>query len=334
MKKKTPHLNFSLFGLPRSHSTGDIVISFRRGQKPGDEEVSSWLPKWDPFSISHKHPSSQKLLAEHHLRARPCAAHCGYSKCKVKALSSKAAELQGKAARPSGITAKPWERCHQVWKEKRQESKWGFGPRSERTKDAAPWGAAGSDPPGDTAPGSAGLESRVRKWGKGKGCQEGETGSGGKTEAYQTWRQGGWPAALFPGALLTTPVAGSTRPYWNRTQVPWWMSHLDVGAVVQQIQVGGECAGVWLWGKAQQRRALHVHSPGVDGAPGPPQGAVAKDGLNGLGKQRLQGGEKASRRRKELLHVAFLLPGLCFQRVGKKIHHFWLQTNWAGVGLW
>lgn len=116
--------------------------------------------------------------------------------------------------------------------------------------------------------------------------------------------------------------------------VPRWMSHLDVGAVVQQIQVGGECTGVWLWGKAQPRRALHVHSPGVDGAPGPPQGAVAKDALNGLRKQRLQGGEKASRRRKELPHVASLLPGLCFQRAGKKIHHFRLQTNWAGVGLW
>lgn len=110
--------------------------------------------------------------------------------------------------------------------------------------------------------------------------------------------------------------------------------YLDVGAVVQQIQVGGERAGVWLWGKAQQRWALHVHSPGVDGAPGPPQGAVTKDGLNGLRKQRLQRGEKASRRRKELPHVASLLPGLCFQRVGKKIHHFRLQTNWAGVGLW
>lgn len=53
-------------------------------------------------------------------------------------------------------------------------------------KDAAPWGAACLDPPGDTAPGSVGLESRVGKWGKRKGCQDGETGSGGKTGAYQT----------------------------------------------------------------------------------------------------------------------------------------------------
>ena len=214
MEKKTPHLHF--FGLPRSHSTGDIVTSFRKGQKPGEEEVSSWLPKRDPVTISHKYPSSQKLLAEHLLHARLCAEHWGYTKCKVKALSSKAAELQGKEARPSAITAKPWELCHQVWKGKRQERK-----ASEAlVRGLKGRGAAGSDPPGDTAPDSAGLENRVGNWSKGKGCLEGETGSEGRAGAYLTGRQGGWPAAPFPGALLTPPVAGSTRPYWNRTRSP------------------------------------------------------------------------------------------------------------------
>lgn len=44
-------------------------------------------------------------------------------------------------------------------------------------KDAAPWGAACLDPPGDTAPGSVRSgEQSVGKWGKRKGCQDGRQG--------------------------------------------------------------------------------------------------------------------------------------------------------------
>lgn len=65
-------------------------------------------------------------------------------------------------------------------------------------KDAAPWGAAGSDPPGETAPGSVGLESRVGKWGKGKGCQEVETG---QEERQEPTRPDGREADQLPHSL-------------------------------------------------------------------------------------------------------------------------------------
>lgn len=86
--------------------------------------------------------------------------------------------------------------------------------------------------------------------------------------------------------------------------------HLDGGAVVQQIQVGGECTGVGLSGKALPGPLLHVHSPGVYGAPSPQQGAIAKDALNSLGKQRLQRRKEVSGGRKELPHAGSLLSGL------------------------
>lgn len=110
-------------------------------------------------------------------------------------------------------------------------------------------------------------------------------------------------------------------------------SHLDFGAMIQQIQVWGKSVGVWLRGEALPLPVLHVHSSGVDRAPSPQEGPVAKDALNSLRKQGLQGREKVSGGRKELLHTGSLLFGLCFQRFGEKIHHFWLQTHRAGVGL-
>lgn len=110
--------------------------------------------------------------------------------------------------------------------------------------------------------------------------------------------------------------------------------YLHVWAVIQQIQIRGKRIGVWLCRKALPLCVLHVHSSGVECAPSPHEGTVAKDALNSLRKQRLQGREEISGGSKELLHVDSLLFRFGFQRFGKKIHHFWLQTNRAGVGLW
>lgn len=114
--------------------------------------------------ISHKYPSSQKLLAEHLLHSRLCAEHCGYTKCKVKALSSKAAEVQGKGARPSAITAKPESYATKCGRERDRKAS------EALVRGLKGPGAAGSDPPGDIAPDSAGLESRVGNRSKGKVC--------------------------------------------------------------------------------------------------------------------------------------------------------------------
>lgn len=144
------------------------------------------------------------------------------------------------------------------------------------------------------------------------------------------------PTTPFPVVSLIFKITGSTcqsLSYENRTCVPLSTSHLDTWAVIQQIQVWGEGAGVWLCGEALPLPTLHVHSSGVDGAPSPQEGTVAEDALDGLGKQRLQRGEEVSGGSEELLHTDSLLSGFCFQRLGKKIHHFRLQTNGAGIGL-
>lgn len=133
--------------------------------------------------------------------------------------------------------------------------------------------------------------------------------------------------------LLVLSTPGSCSDFITASFLIKSCFYLDLWAVIQQIQVWGECTGVWLCRKALPPPELHVHSSGVDGAPRPQEGAVAKDVLNSLRKQRLQGREKVSGGSKELLHVGSLLSGLCFQRFGKKIHHFRLQTNRAGVRL-
>lgn len=88
--------------------------------------------------------------------------------------------------------------------------------------------------------------------------------------------------------------------------------YLDMRTVIQQIQVWSKCTGVWLCRKAFLLPRPQVHSSGVDSAPGPQEGAVAEDAVNGLCKQRLQGREKVSGRSKKLLHTGFLLFSLCF----------------------
>lgn len=78
--------------------------------------------KWDPFSSFPQTSIQSETTAEHRSVARPCAKHCGYSKCKVKALSSKAAELQGKGARPQRSQLNP-ESDATMWREEMGESK-------------------------------------------------------------------------------------------------------------------------------------------------------------------------------------------------------------------
>lgn len=89
-------------------------------------------------------------------------------------------------------------------------------------------------------------------------------------------------------------------------------SHLDVRAVIQQIQVWSKRTGVGLCRKAFLFPRPQVHSSGVDSAPGPQEGTVAEDAVNGLCKQRLQGREKVSGGSEKLLHMGSLLFSLCF----------------------
>lgn len=123
------------------------------------------------------------------------------------------------------------------------------------------------------------------KTGRGKGHQE---GSGGKTEAYLT--AGGFAQSQlhlslwFHSGFKVTSSTCWSPSYPNRTCVLLSTSHLDVWAVIEQIQVWSERVGVWLYGKASPPPGLHVHSSGVDGAPSPQEGTVAKDALNSLGK--------------------------------------------------
>lgn len=95
-------------------------------------------------------------------------------------------ELRGKQQDPQRSQLNPESDATKCGRKRDRKASEALVPGLKGRKDAAPWGATGSDPPGETAPGSVGLESRVGKWGKGKGCQEVETGSGGKTGAYQT----------------------------------------------------------------------------------------------------------------------------------------------------
>lgn len=88
-------------------------------------------------------------------------------------------------------------------------------------------------------------------------------------------------------------------------------SHLDMWAVVEQIQVGSERTCVWLRGKAVLPRGPQVHSSGVHSAPGPQEGTVAENAVHRLRKQRLQGGEEGSGGGKQVLHVGSLFLRLC-----------------------
>lgn len=88
-------------------------------------------------------------------------------------------------------------------------------------------------------------------------------------------------------------------------------SHLDMWAVVEQIQVGGERARVWLHRKAVLPHGPQVHSSGVHSAPGPQKRTVAENAVHRLHKQRLQGSEEGSGGGKEVLHVGSLFLRLC-----------------------
>lgn len=88
-------------------------------------------------------------------------------------------------------------------------------------------------------------------------------------------------------------------------------SHLDMWAVVEQIQVGSEGARVWLRGKAGLPHGPQVHSSGVHSAPGPQKGTVAENAVHRLHKQRLQGCKEGSGGGKEVLHVGSLFLRLC-----------------------
>ncbi|KAL0615635.1 hypothetical protein AAY473_016091 [Plecturocebus cupreus] len=59
-------------------------------------------------------------------------------------------------------------------------------------------------------------------------------------------------------------------------------------AMIQQVQVWSECTGVRLCRKAFPLPGPQVHGSGVNSAPSPQQGTVAKDAVNSLHKQRLQ----------------------------------------------
>ena len=169
---------------------------------------------------------------------------------------------------------------------------------------------------------------------KKKGTPRRENGAGIKDRKLAGGRQV-YLTPTTPLSMVSKSQVLHVRVLPVRTEcAPSSTAHLHMGAVVQQIQVRGERTGVWLRGKAAPPPGLHIHGPGVDRTPGPQEGTVAKDAPDGLGKQRLQGREKASGGRKELSHTGSLLFGLCSQGFGKKIHHFWLQANGAGVGLW